>query len=313
MPTSWPPPRVNLVGAGRVGLTLARLWLDAGPQAPLRVQAVCNPGAAGRQRARQWLPATVAVHARLEDLPPAELWLLTVPDTRIAALAQALAVLPQSAVHPAQAWHCSGFLTADELAPLRALGWSVASAHPALSFAQVDTAAAQFPGTVCALEGDAPARALAEVALGAVGGRCFTLQAADKPLYHGAAVFASNFLPVLTAVAAELWQGTGVPAGLVPALSAGFVRRVADNVLALGPAAALTGPAARGDAAVLAAQGAAMAARDATLGQAYTALSTLAGRLARQGQVLSGAGAMPVGDSLGPGSPPAAGPQLPPP
>ena len=49
---------------------------------------------------------------------------------------------------------------------------------------------------------------------------------------------------------------------------------------ALGPGAALTGPAARGDVAVVQAQLAALAQRDATLGQAYAALSALAVRLA---------------------------------
>jgi predicted short-subunit dehydrogenase-like oxidoreductase (DUF2520 family) len=188
------------------------------------------------------------------------------------------------------AWHCSGFLSAQVLAPLRlasvAAPVAVASAHPALSFANVASACAQFPGTLVALEGDATATALAHTAFSAIGGVCWPLAAEHKALYHGAAVFASNFLPVLTAVAQELWQGSGVPPEHIPALAQGFVRRVADNVQALGPAAALTGPAARGDTAVLAAQGAAMAARDPVLGQAYVALSALATRLAAEGRTL---------------------------
>jgi predicted short-subunit dehydrogenase-like oxidoreductase (DUF2520 family) len=224
--------------------------------------------------------------ATLALLPAADIWLLALPDARIAALAQQIAALPL-AQRPALVWHFSGFLPASTLAPLQALGWSAASAHPALSFAEAARAAAQFPGTVCALEGDALAVAAARRALEAVGGRCFELQAADKPLYHGAAVFASNFLPVLQAVATELWQGTGVPPDWVGPLANGFVRQVSDNLQALGPRAALTGPAARGDTAVLALQGAAMAARDPLLGEAYRSLSALAGRLAHSGQTLA--------------------------
>jgi len=277
---------LNLIGAGRVGLTLAQLWQQAG--GPLRVQAVCNPGAGRREQARRVLGTQVQLCATPAELPPADAWLLAVPDGQIAPVATALAALPQCGA-PAVAWHCSGFQNAGLLAPLRALGWAVASVHPALSFAELASACEQFPGTVCALEGDAPALALARQAFGAIGGDCFELAAADKPLYHAAAVFASNFLPVLVAAAQELWQRSGVPPERVPALSQRFVRLAASNVLTLGPAAALTGPAARGDVAVVQAQTAALAEADALLGQSYAALSALAARLAQHGQVLPAA------------------------
>lgn len=273
-------PRLNLIGAGRVGCTLARLWAAQGA---FRIQAVLSR----RPLAAQALVASLGQGEVVDDLaalPAADVWLLAVPDTQIAPVAAALAALPGMA--PAMAWHCSGFLCADQMAPLQARGWALASTHPALSFADAALALGQFPGTVCALEGDAPAVVAAQAAYTAIGARCFTLRAADKPLYHGAAVFASNFLPVLQAVATELWRGTGVPPEWVPDLANGFLQRVAANVQALGPRAALTGPAARGDVAVVQAQGEAMAGRDAALGQAYAALSVLAARLASADPVI---------------------------
>lgn len=272
-------PRLNLIGAGRVGRTLSRLWVEAGQ---VRLGSVLSR----RPQAAQALVAglgTGVVAEGLAQMAPAELWLLAVPDTQIAAVAAALA---DQAAPPAVVWHASGFFSSALLAPLHSRGWAVASAHPALSFADVDLAMQQFPATVCALEGDAVAVTALRALFCAIGGRCFELAAADKPLYHGAAVFASNFLPVLQAVATELWQDTGVPADWLPLLVQGFVQRGAANLQALGPQAALTGPAARGDGQVLAQQGQALAARDATLGQAYQALSELAGRLARHGRVL---------------------------
>ncbi|MBQ0930180.1 Rossmann-like and DUF2520 domain-containing protein [Ideonella alba] len=268
-------PRLNLVGAGRVGRTLARLWQRAGV---VQVQAVLarQPGSAAQAVAV--IGAGQAVD-RLAALPPAELWLLAVPDTQIAPVAAALAA---TGAAPAIAWHASGFLPASEAAPLQAAGWSVASTHPALSFADVDQACAQFPGTLCALEGDAAAVARARAAFQAIGGQCVDLAAADKPLYHAAAVFASNFAPVLQAVAAGLWRDVGLPADRSEALAAGFLQRAAANLQALGPRGALTGPAARGDTRVLTEQGAALTAHDPVLGQAYAALSELARRLAAQ-------------------------------
>lgn len=282
-PDNRPMWTLNVVGPGRVGRSLSRLWLDAGV-AQLQAVLARQPGHA--QAAIEALCAGTACTA-LAQMPRADVWLLAVPDTQIAIVAAQLAELSQTrGWAPAQAWHCSGFLTSAEMTPLQALGWDVASAHPALSFADPDRACAQFPGTVCALEGTAAALQRAQVAFEQIGGRCFELQAAQKPLYHGAAVFASNFLPVLQAVATELWQGTGVPPAWVPGLAQGFLTQVSSNVQALGPRGALTGPAARGDGAVLAAQGQAMNARDAALGEAYASLSELAGRLARSGQVL---------------------------
>lgn len=276
-----PAPTLNLIGAGRVGRTLAQLWAAQGV---LRLQAVLSRSPEAAHGLVNALGHGQVV-AQFADLPVADVWLLAVPDTQIAGVATALASVP--GLPPATVWHCSGFLAAQELAPLRAARWQAASAHPALSFADVGLALQQFAGTVCALEGDAPAVALARMVFTAVGGRCFELHAADKPLYHGAAVFASNFLPVLQAVAAELWQGTGVPPEWVNELANGFVQRAAANVQNLGPQGALTGPAARGDVAVVQAQLAAMAQRDATLGQAYAALSALAARLALGGPVIA--------------------------
>jgi predicted short-subunit dehydrogenase-like oxidoreductase (DUF2520 family) len=53
------------------------------------------------------------------------------------------------------------------------------------------------------------------------------------------------------------------------------------NITRLGPAGALTGPAARGDVAAIARQAQAVAHWDAEAGAAYAALSALALRLAK--------------------------------
>lgn len=114
----------------------------------------------------------------------------------------------------------------------------------------------------------------------AIGGQCFRVAAEDKLLYHAAAVFATNFLPVLQSVAEAAWERSGVPQALIPRLRAALLRNAVDNITRLGPAGALTGPAARGDVAAMEKQAAAVHAWDAPSGDAYQALSTLALRLA---------------------------------
>ena len=272
------PPLLNLVGCGRVGQTLARLWQTQGV---LQVQDVLTTSAASAEAAVRFIGAGRAV-PELGAMRAAAYWLIAVPDRQIAASAADMS-RTLAALGPATAFHASGALAAAELAPLQARGWHAASAHCILSFASPEAAVQQFAGTACALEGDAAAVDALRPLYTAIGARCFTVQAEHKLLYHAAAVFGTNFLPVLQATAEALWLHSGVPAELLPQLRATLLRNAVDNLLALGPAGALTGPAARGDRALVERQGRAVAQWDATTGAAYAALSELAARLARDG------------------------------
>jgi len=273
-------PTLNLVGCGRVGKTLGHLWQTQGV---LQVQDVLTTAPASAQAAVDFIGAGRAVDT-LSAMRPADYWFIAVPDRQIAAsatdMAQALAALP-----PAIAFHASGALTATELAPLHARGWHIASAHCILSFATPAAAVQQFAGTPCALEGDRVATERLQAPFTAIGAHCFAVAAEQKLLYHAAAVFGTNFLPVLQAAAEALWQRSGVPPELLPRLRATLLRNAVDNLLALGPAGALTGPAARGDTALVRRQGQAVAQWNASAGAAYEALSALAGELARNGRL----------------------------
>lgn len=283
-------PTLNLVGAGRVGQTLARLWQLQGHFA---LQDVRTTSPASAQAACAFIGGGTPAHS-LQALRSANVWMLAVPDAQIAPVAQALAATIAH-THPAPAspgggasaarpvvFHCSGALAAAQLAPLAALGWHTASAHCILSFANAPTAVTQFAGTPCALEGDADACTVLRPALTAIGAQCFDLASEHKLLYHAAAVFATNFLPVLQTVAEDAWAATGVPAPLIAALRESLLTNAVSNITRLGPANALTGPAARGDTAAIARQAAAVSAWDRQAGSAYEALSALALRIAAQ-------------------------------
>jgi predicted short-subunit dehydrogenase-like oxidoreductase (DUF2520 family) len=160
------------------------------------------------------------------------------------------------------------------------MGWHAASAHCILSFATPAVAVSQFVGTPCALEGSEQACNTLRPAFTAIGAQCFDVASDDKLLYHAAAVFATNFLPVLQAVAEDAWRSTGVPASVIVGLRATLLANAVANIGALGPQGALTGPAARGDTAAIARQAIAVQAWDPAAGAAYEALSALALRMA---------------------------------
>lgn len=278
-------PRLNLVGAGSVGITLFRVFAGSGL---FDIQDIYGRDEARLARALSFIGAGHATKS-LAAMRPADIWFVTVPDTRIAEVARDLAAAAPAGsamAGPATAVHCSGFLPASELAPLAALGWSLASAHPVMTFADPGASARAFPGTCCGMEGDADAVRRVASALEAVGARPFTIRPGGKALYHAAAVLSNNLAVVLQALAREAWAEAGVPAGIAPDLNAALLSSTARNVNALGPAEALTGPAARGDWSVVERQARAVETWHPDAGPAYRSLSLLARRLKRTGSTL---------------------------
>ena len=280
---------LNLLGAGRVGRTLGALWSR---KQVFQVQDLLTSSAESAQAACVAVGAGRAA-ASVADMRPAAVWMLAVQDGQIATVAAQLAEAAKSSAfadgRPSASpqplvFHCSGALDASVLQPLADLGWRTASAHCILSFASLESALAQFAGTACALEGEVSACAELHTAFTAIGAQCFGVAAQDKVLYHAAAVFATNFMPVLQSVAEAAWARSGVPPALLPQLRASLLRNAVDNINRLGPAGALTGPAARGDLAAIARQAAEVEAWDGPSGEAYRALSALALRLAGRGE-----------------------------
>jgi predicted short-subunit dehydrogenase-like oxidoreductase (DUF2520 family) len=271
---------LNVIGCGRVGQTLAALLHQ---HVQVQVQDLYSRSFRSAEQAAKFVGAGYSV-AELAQMRTADVWLLSVPDAQVGAAAQALADAQGSKMAGSIVFHNSGFLSAAALQPLQALGCHVASAHPVLNFASPDTGVRQFAGTPCGLEGDATALTWLHTALTAIGGRCFEIASADKPLYHAAAVFSSNFTVVLQGIAQDAWQSAGVPPELMRPLTEALLKSTVDNVLAMGPAQALTGPAARGDTAVVQAQGEVVKRWSPTAGELYKTLSELAAQLKKHGK-----------------------------
>lgn len=269
---------LNLIGGGRVGATLGRLWQQSGQY---QIQDVLTQSIETARKTAAFIGAGRAV-SHCSALRPADLWMLAVPDGAIAPVAQALAgsVAGQP---PSMAFHCSGAQSSRQLEALGLAGWQIASAHCLLSFASPPSACEQFPGTPCALEGNAALLAELKVAFTRIGGQCFALEASQKLLYHAGAVFATNFLPVLQSIADQLWHVGGMPDEVASTVRAALLRNSVHNILSLGPSGALTGPAARGDTDLVQRQASALTEWNPAVGDAYKALSLLAAELAQQG------------------------------
>ena len=267
-------PTLNLVGAGHVGRALGRLFAARGV---LTIQDVRTRGADSARDAVAFIGAGTPVDG---DLRPADVWMLAVADDAIADVAAALA--QSTPVAGAVVFHCSGAKASNELDALRRAGAMVASVHPVRSFADPAAVAASFDGTFCGVEGDAGALAILLPAFEAIGARPVRIDPAAKTVYHAAAVFASNYVVTVMDAALRAYEAAGIPADVARELARPLATETLSNVLRLGPEAALSGPIARGDAATVARQHAAVAAWDAPTGDLYHALATATWDLARR-------------------------------
>jgi predicted short-subunit dehydrogenase-like oxidoreductase (DUF2520 family) len=172
--------------------------------------------------------------------------ILAVPDDKLGDVAYDMS--GQGAAPPGcAALHLSGALSTDALGPLHAAGYAVGSMHPLQSVADPWSAGDRLVGSAFAVAGEPAAVNAARRLVDAMGGRVLVVPPFMRPTYHAAAVFASNYLIALLAVAVRLLQDASVPGeDALPAILP-LVRGTLDNVEKLGVPAALTGPIARGD------------------------------------------------------------------
>jgi predicted short-subunit dehydrogenase-like oxidoreductase (DUF2520 family) len=261
------PLSLNIVGAGRVGKTLGRLWHGKNIFV-LRSVITHTPENAD---------AVKFIGAGTSALSPAAVTLITVPDDSIEAVCRSL-IFEKGAV----VFHCSGALPSSVLASAKKQGAYIASLHPVKSFADPARAVETFAGTWCAAEGDKEALAILVPAFEAIGARIFAVDPAQKTAYHTASVFASNYMPPLMEAALDCLARAGVARPDALRILEPIVRETVDNVFALGPAGALTGPAARGDAGTVARQKEALAAWNGDYAALYELLARLASGLAKK-------------------------------
>ena len=135
--------------------------------------------------------------------------MIAVPDDAIAAVVDEVV-----AAGVAGRWvaHCAGSTGLAPLAPVVHAGGRRFAIHPLQTFPDVERALAEIPGcTVAVTADDEEGAALGERLARDLEAQPFRLAEDLRPLYHAAAVFASNYLVVLTGIAEELLRIAGVP------------------------------------------------------------------------------------------------------
>jgi len=235
-------PSIAVIGAGKVGSALAILLHNKGY--PVAGVASRTLDSASKLAERLDCPVFEdhALAARAADL-----LFVTTPDREIAAVSAQIA--SGGGYRPGQVVaHTSGAHPASELRGAREAGAQVVSIHPLQSFAEVEGAMKNLPGSYFALEGDEEAVKLGEKIVRDLDGKSFVIEARDKPLYHAAACVASNYLVSVLHLATGLYQCFGLSREQAFEALSPLIRGTVENIRRSGPVQALTGPVARGDA-----------------------------------------------------------------
>jgi predicted short-subunit dehydrogenase-like oxidoreductase (DUF2520 family) len=259
--------RLDIVGAGKVGKTLARLWNTAG---------VFDIGTVTNRSSQSTADAIRFIGAGSPGWPiqTIDVLMISAADYAIAECAVKISrsgfVGPESVV-----FHCSGSISSDVLAPIKAAGGNIGSVHPVKSFADESVAVDTFNGTFCGLEGDDAAITFLAESLSAIGGRTFGIDASLKAVYHAGNVFACNYLISTVDAGVRCLEKAGIERQTALRVLQPIVAATIENFFRLGPAKALTGPIARGEIAVVTRQLAALEAWDPEISMAYKALGNL--------------------------------------
>lgn len=213
-----------------------------------------------------------------EDLMPADVFMLAVPDAALAETAERLSrshVLDERTT----VFHCSGAQSSALLAPCAEQGAHIASVHPLLSFADPIQVVRDFR-CHCSIEGDAAAVSMLSVAFAQIGAQIVQIPTEAKLRYHASAVIASNYLVTLMEQALQAIEGAGLTREQGRELLLPLMHQTLGNLDRLEPRDALTGPAARGDWALVEAQQNTLDAIDPRLGCFYMMLAKATARLA---------------------------------
>jgi predicted short-subunit dehydrogenase-like oxidoreductase (DUF2520 family) len=203
---------------------------------------IIGPGRAGTSLAaalstRGW--AFAGFLGRGDDLSGAargvDVLVLATPDDVVAEVAAAVEPVPTTTVV-----HLSGSLGLGTLAPHPRR----AALHPLVPLPNGTVGAGRLAsGVTFAVAGDPIARAMAE----SLGGRLVEVADDDRAAYHAAACIAANHVVALLGQVERVAGSVGLSLESFLPLTRAALEDVAD----LGPTAALTGPARRGDWATL--------------------------------------------------------------
>lgn len=270
---------VGIIGLGRVGTALAFSLAGFGYKV------------LGVTREREFTTKSVGDHVipvmpLKEAVLASDVLFVTTPDGVIAQIA---GELTEFSLTNKAVLHVSGSHSSSLLAALRANGAWIGSLHPLQSFASVEQAITNLPGSYFTYDGDENLLGWITALVAEFGGVLRILPSAEsKVIYHAGAVIVSNCLVALTGMGVRCLERSGFSAGEAQEALLPLMRGTLNNISRLPLGQALTGPVSRGDVAVVASHLEALADELPDLLAAYSALVPVLADIALDAGKISG-------------------------
>jgi len=230
--------KVGFIGAGTVGTALAISMAKAGYE----IVAVSSRSLSSAEKLASKVAKARAVKVGQEVADAADLVFVTTPDDVIERAASEIRWAPGKYVV-----HCSGVASTDILEHATRAGAFAGTFHPLQSFANVEQAIVNLPGSTIAIEGAEHTLGTLKKLAEDLGGKWVVLRPGDKVLYHAAAVIISNYTVALAKMATDLWKEFGVDTSDAIEAMMPLLRGTVNNISNVGLPGCLTGPIARGD------------------------------------------------------------------
>ncbi len=262
---------IGLIGPGRAGVGLALALAQAGYSVRLH----------GRNKKSVPAPLTITVGDGGKPPPwiaDVDTVILTVRDDAITPLATSLAKA-RAITERHVVLHLSGVQGQEALGPLVTTRAALGSFHPLQTIVEPELTPGRLKGAWAAVEGMPRAIEAGERIAQDLGMRPFRIATKSKAIYHAGAVFASNYLVVVEAVAQRLLRHAGLSDADAWAALRPLVEGTFENLSRHEPREALTGPLVRGDTATIVRHLESLAVDDAKL---YRALGRAALELAQK-------------------------------
>jgi predicted short-subunit dehydrogenase-like oxidoreductase (DUF2520 family) len=234
--------KLGFIGAGPVGTTFGVRLSEQG----YAVAAVADISPAAAERFAGLVPGCRVLGDNQKLADAVDMVFITTADDFIPKVSSELKWRPGQTVV-----HCSGASTVQSLEAARRQGAGVGSIHPCQTFAGIEQAIANLPGSTFAIEAEEPVKATLTDMARALRGDIVYLTSEDKVLYHAAAAIACNYFTTIVKLAADLWRNFGkTPADAIRAYMP-LLRGTLANIETAGFPKCLTGPIARGDVATI--------------------------------------------------------------
>lgn len=267
-------PTLSFVGCGKLGRSLGHLFHRHAVFTPRQILTRRPVSATDAVR---FIGAGQAI-SDPEALLPADVFMLAVPDTALADVAERLS---RSSVldDRTTVFHCSGAQSSALLASCAEQGAHIASVHPLVSFADPAQIVRNFH-CHCSIEGDAGAVSMLSLAFSQIGAEVMQIPTEAKLRYHASAVIASNYLVTLMEQALQVIEGAGLTREQGRELLLPLMHQTLGNLDRMEPCDALTGPVARGDWKLVEAQQNTLDEIDPRLGCFYMMLAKATAKLA---------------------------------